>query len=560
MTVPPHTPSVHNPGSPLAPRFPLRKARGMTASAQEFEPGPEDPSRQLLDALRAAGPRALAEMLGNQTHVLAALAAEPEDLLDPGAHATTDFSELVARLHEQAAALEVLEARAMVALADATHRELRAEEEARAAQEAGDQPSPAQLEKRAYRTTVRDLSMATRRSPSGAGRTLAARRRLVESMPTILGAMNDGRLRPENAHFAARAVGPLTPAQREEVDRRLGARLPYLGDGGSAEWEREVGRQIEKVDPAGQARRHQHARRSRSVTVRRGQHGMATLSAHIPGLDAARIRKRLSREAERRRAQGDRRGHQAIQADSLVDTLIGRDTGMETTELDIGVIITDRALLDPAAGDIAQIEGYGPVPAEAVREEMREALAARRARMDELLGEDGALGEDGPELRAVLRRLYTHPTTGELVAVESVARAFPAALARYLLWRDVTCRGPHCDAPIRQSDHIVPHSRGGPTSLDNGQGLCGFCNDKEQQTRSVTREDDPEHPGHRVTWISRTGITATTGAEALTEPVGESMPGAGPELPDQSEPPDVQEPPDVPDPSADGSDETGPSP
>src|SRR5690625_7738513 len=98
---------------------------------------------------------------------------------------------------------------------------------------------------------------------------------------------------------------------------------------------------------------------------------MATLSARLPGIDAAQAHTRLSLEAERLRADGDRRGHQAIMADVLVDTILGRDDQMDPTTLDIGLIITDRALFSPDDGEIAQVEGYGAVPAEARSEERR---------------------------------------------------------------------------------------------------------------------------------------------------------------------------------------------
>src|SRR5690625_6158414 len=61
-------------------------------------------------------------------------------------------------------------------------------------------------------------------------------------------------------------------------------------------------------------------------------------------------------------------------ADVLVDTILGRDDQMDPTTLDIGLIITDRALFSPDDGEIAQVEGYGAVPAEAVREQLRAAL------------------------------------------------------------------------------------------------------------------------------------------------------------------------------------------
>src|SRR5690625_720632 len=182
---------------------------------------------------------------------------------------------------------------------------------------------------------------------------------------------------------------------------------------------------------------------------------------------------------------------------------------MDPTMLDIGMIITDRALIDPGAGDIAQIEGYGPVPVDCVREDLRAAL---REPADL---QDGPIGPDGPDLRAVLRRLYTHPTTGELVAVESKARAFPKAMARFLAWRDTVCRGPHCNAVIRQSDHIRSIARGGKTSIDNGQGLCAACNLKEQMAREIERS---QGSGHRVRWTSNAGLTRTTTPTSLTLP------------------------------------------
>lgn len=184
---------------------------------------------------------------------------------------------------------------------------------------------------------------------------------------------------------------------------------------------------------------------------------------------------------------------------------------MEPVTLDIGVMITDRTLISPGAGDVAHIEGYGTAPAEVLRDELLDTFHAVLSPEA-----DDAIGPDGPALWAVMRRLYTHPLTGELVAVESRAREFPAALARFLRWRDQRCRGPFCDAEIRHSDHIRPHAAGGRTSLDNGQGTCAYCNDKEQQTRTVTRDAGTD--GHQVTWTSHTGTTRTTRPAALTRP------------------------------------------
>ena len=79
-----------------------------------------------------------------------------------------------------------------------------------------------------------------------------------------------------------------------------------------------------------------------------------------------------------------------------------------------------------------------------------------------------------------LRRLFMDPVSGELTAMESKARTFPAGLARLIRTRDQTCRTPWCDAPIRHIDHIQPHADGGPTSYTNGQGLCEACNQAKE--------------------------------------------------------------------------------
>lgn len=469
--------------------------------------------------MRTGGAEALAALLGDQTFVLQELALRPRELFTPGDALGASFTAVVGRIHELRSAMDALEARAVVALADSLTLRRQSEARAHAAQEAGEETPPAQLLRAASREAAREVSMLTRRSPASASRSLAARRRLVADMPVMLSALAGSQVTTEDAYRTARSFAPLTPAQRREADRLLGERLPYLDGAGSEEWADARAAAISLADPDGEARRHQHAKRERHVTVRRGEHGMATVTAHVTALDAALIRKRLSLEAERLRTAGDRRGHQAIQADTFVDTLIGRSGSMEPVTLDIGVIITDHVLLDPGTGDLAQIEGYGTVPAEAVRESLRDPL-------DAIAGTDeDPLGPDGPALRAVLRKLYEHPRTEELVAVESRARAFPSALARFIRLRDRTCRGPHCNAPIRHIDHIRPHAAGGCTCLENGQGVCAYCNGKEQQLASVERVGDPAVDGHVVEWTTRLGTTRRTRSAALTHRVEPPDPG-----------------------------------
>ncbi|PRC51746.1 HNH endonuclease, partial [Mycobacterium sp. ITM-2017-0098] len=78
--------------------------------------------------------------------------------------------------------------------------------------------------------------------------------------------------------------------------------------------------------------------------------------------------------------------------------------------------------------------------------------------------------------KATLRRLYRHPRSGELVAMESRARIFPKGLAMFIGLRDQPCRTPFCNAPIRHHDHATPDRAGGHTNALNGLGMCQACN------------------------------------------------------------------------------------
>jgi 5-methylcytosine-specific restriction endonuclease McrA len=400
----------------------------------------------------------------------------------------TEVSALLDGIVDLDGALESLRARTVVRLEDAIKEDCLRREE-----------SP----QRAARIARSEASRALQSSRSVAGRTLATSRRLVSSMPGLLGALSEARVPAQSVHKVGAVLAPATPEQREEVDAVLTADLERLEGCGTQEWGDEAARILHSLDPEGAAERHRTALRGRHVSVRRTEHGMARISAVIPGIDGARIRKGLSVAAESARAQGDRRGHQQIMADLLADALIGRGDGIDPTTLDVGVVITDRSLLAPAHADAALVEGFGSVPYDHVREQMLRA----------------AQSEDDTELALVMRILYADLDDGQLVGVESRARAFPPALVRFLTLAHQTCRAPYCDAPIRQMDHIVPASQGGSTSLDNGNGLCAADNQKESAGETVRVVRDENGVRRTVRWTTRHGRSVTRGAVNL-DPLG----------------------------------------
>jgi hypothetical protein len=176
----------------------------------------------------------------------------------------------------------------------------------------------------------------------------------------------------------------------------------------------------------------------------------------------------------------DDRSRGQVMADTLVERITGRPAE-QPEPVAVNLVLSDETLL---GGDNcpALVDGYGPIPASVAR-----GLV------------DGAVNDE--RSKATLRRLYRHPRTGALVAMESRSRCFPRGLAQFIGLRDQTCRTPYCDAPIRHRDHATPHTRGGPTSGLNGLGECERCNYTKESPgwRVTTGDENGTHTAEFVT-------------------------------------------------------------
>ena len=250
---------------------------------------------------------------------------------------------------------------------------------------------------------------------------------------------------------------------------------------------------------------------------------MCHLTALLPVAQGVAVYTALTRHADTLRAAGDPRGRGQLMADALVERTTGTPGGISGIEIQL--VMTDRTLLQ---GDTepARLPGYGTVPAGWARALINQARQARPARgaRNPAGRQAGSPGQDSSPARATagdqamnvvwLRRLYTAPGTGELVAMDSRARLFPPGLRRLIQARDDTCRTPYCDAPIRHLDHIIPWHHGGPTTQANGAGLCEACNHTK------------ETPGWTARPTPRTEHTLE-----LTTPTGHTYHSTAPPLP-----------------------------
>lgn len=331
--------------------------------------------------------------------------------------------------------------------------------------------------------TAHEIGLAGRVSPASAAFSLASARRLTQQMPGVFSQLWEGRIPTRQAATMASSLAGAEPETCAAIDQLICEDLQSLEGKGDRELRSDLQRLIQRIEPGRSRDRAERAARARHVTMSPLADGMARVSAVLRGVDAAGLMKTLQRRAESLRAAGTRDPVSALEADLFVGAVLDSseqppgkgERTHRSSALDLGIVITDTALLGREdEAECALLEGYGTIPAHIITDTLRGTPPGYLRSTED--HPDRA--EDHPDqtVSAFYRRLYASPSTGELIAMESRARAFPAGLARMIRWRDVTCRAPWCNAIIRQIDHVEPHHRGGLTSYTNGQGLCARCN------------------------------------------------------------------------------------
>jgi Domain of unknown function (DUF222)/HNH endonuclease len=296
------------------------------------------------------------------------------------------------------------------------------------------------------------VALARRESPNKGGRHLGLAKALVMEMPQTLRALASGRISEWRATILVRETAVLSAQHRSQVDAALADRLGDLGDRGV---EREAKKLAYELDPGSVMRRVQKANNDRRVSIRPAPDTMSYVTGLLPVAQGVAVHAALAKHADALKAAGDSRSRGQIMADTFVARLTGQAEA-SSVPVEVLLVMTDRTLLGDDTTP-AHLLGHGPIPAALARSLVRAGSAA-------------------DTVRAWVRRLYTNPATGDLVAMESRRRAFPSILSRFLVIRDQVCRTPWCDAPIRHADHVRRAADGGETSADNGQGLCEACN------------------------------------------------------------------------------------
>ncbi|NQX26876.1 DUF222 domain-containing protein [Microbacteriaceae bacterium VKM Ac-2854] len=241
--------------------------------------------------------------------------------------------------------------------------------------------------------------------------------------------------------------------------------------------------------------RHEAARERRAVWVTPDCNGMAVLSALLPAHLAMGAYNRMDRIARSLRSdEAETRTLAQLRADACADILTDGDITGTTPDggervrtflpgVRANVRITVPVLTATGHGEQpAELDGYGPIPADIARE---------------LVGTGSAF-----------YRVLTDPVNCQLISVERLHRFAPDGMRVYIEVRDLTCRFPGCIRPASRADldHAREWAKGGHTSIDNLLALCvghHHVRHGEQWTYRM-------HGDGTAEWTSPTGRQVTT--------------------------------------------------
>ncbi|WP_125098394.1 HNH endonuclease signature motif containing protein [Leucobacter chromiireducens] len=379
----------------------------------------------------------------------------------------------------------------------------------------------------AYRSLRLEFATACASSETRVERLLSHAATLTEHFTDTLGALRAGEISFAHARVitAAGAVF-VTGDVRADAVRRGGYESEVI-----AQARQETPARLRPIARAIAAKyaertveeRHREAVARRSVRVRDFEDGMAELVAFLPAVEAYAIMDRLGRiarntvqeEAAARHPEADEprgsedtveasglphRTRDATRADVLRDLLLSGDTDTSSApgpaiRAKVQVVVPVEMLIPPepsdagaapvfaalgrrpstgASGWVAELIGYGPIPAAAA----------------------SALAAAAPVWEGV-----TTAPSGDVLTVD---RYVPTPeMHRRIAARDLHCRAPGCRAPSTRCDvdHTIASADGGPTSTANLALLC-------RAHHSLKHHTDwrlTQLPGGVLRWVSPTG-------------------------------------------------------
>jgi len=302
---------------------------------------------------------------------------------------------------------------------------------------------------------------------------------LVQDLPEALEALEDGAISMKHADILADHASQMprkfrrtfdavmTPVAKKTVVPRLSAKAKAAR---------------EKLHPSTFEERHEVAVKKRCVILEPGKDGMSTLTAYLPAIAASGIMNRLTDTGKAMKSPDDGRTLAQLRADVLQDLLVNGELSAESCELDIKariLVLVDYSTLVGEDNKVAQLDGYGAVGAEQVRQIASSCnqlvRVIRNPVSKEILNFGGTTYRGSSTGVLAIRNMLTDPIVPNIVGTDL---RFAPRVLRELIWlRDQTCRWIGCGRSARncELDHTIPWEEGGPGgfkgSLQHGERL-----------------------------------------------------------------------------------------
>ncbi|MEO6714786.1 MAG: DUF222 domain-containing protein [Mycobacteriales bacterium] len=298
-----------------------------------------------------------------------------------------------------------------------------------------------------------DVAAAVRLSPLSAARRVEVARQLVGRLRATGKALETGTITFWYAVSLVEGVAQLDDAAAAEVER---VALDGAGTLTLAAFRARIRRAVIAAAPKDADERHEQAVKARRVVFSPQPDGMAWLSAYLTAPEAIAGYRAIYAAAYRASTTDDAdddhtnlAGPRRADAFMALLTGSGGDGGPQPglPALSSVLLTMDLPTALRLADHPGHLDGYGEIPPELARQ-----LAA-----------DGSW-----------QRLVTDPVTGHLLDFGRTTYRPPAALARYIRARDVTCRFPGCSrrAQLCDLDHADAWDCEGTTCSPNLGALC----------------------------------------------------------------------------------------
>ena len=133
-----------------------------------------------------------------------------------------------------------------------------------------------------------------------------------------------------------------------------------------------------QADPEGYLQRGRTERKNRRVSLRPAPDTMSLLSGYLPAEQGVACLKALRDQTDAVKAAGDPRCRDQIMADTLVERLTGQATAADVNA-EVQIVMPLDVLLDTTNQTPAQLDSYGPLPADLARDRCRWSVAIRTA-------------------------------------------------------------------------------------------------------------------------------------------------------------------------------------